>query len=157
MFQQQNQTAMQQTPFPEDAWANTVLCDLKRVVREYATAATESSCPEVRKMFTSLTNSTLQMQGELFNAMQQANMYAEPSPALRQDIQKNIASFQQKQQQTQQFLHQRMSGQAAQPPMQPQAQSQQPYMQPQMHSPQQYVQPQIPQPLQDHQRQHFYS
>ncbi|MGN7457636.1 spore coat protein [Paenibacillus pasadenensis] len=117
---QQNQ--MQQPKLPDADWAYTVLADLKRVVREYATAATESTCPEIRKLFTDLTNSTLQMQGELYNAMQAANMYDTSSPALRQDIQKQLQTYQQTQQQTQQFIQQRMAGQAA--PFMQQAQQQ---------------------------------
>ena len=88
--QQQPKNNSMLTPLPDADWAYTVLADLKRCVREYGTAATESSCPDVRKMFTSLMSSTLQMQGELYTAMQQAKMYDTSSPVLRQEIQKQI-------------------------------------------------------------------
>ncbi|WP_245850784.1 spore coat protein [Paenibacillus herberti] len=104
------QNGMQLPKLPDADWAYTVLSDLKRVVREYATAATESTCPDVRKMFTDLTNSSLQMQGDLYNAMQSANMYDTSSPVLRQEIQKQIQTYTQTQQQTQQFIGQRLSG-----------------------------------------------
>ncbi|KAF9128091.1 hypothetical protein BGX30_014478 [Mortierella sp. GBA39] len=68
----------------------TILADLKRTVREYTTATTESSCPTVRQLFTQLTNDTLRMQGELYNLMKQLNMYSTSSKALRQDVDKSI-------------------------------------------------------------------
>ncbi|MCM3746815.1 spore coat protein [Paenibacillus pasadenensis] len=104
------QNGMQLPKLPDADWAYTVLSDLKRVVREYATAATESTCPDVRSMFTDLMNSSLKMQGDLYNAMQSANMYDTSSPVLRQEIQKQIGTYTQTQQQTQQFIQQRMSG-----------------------------------------------
>ncbi|MGO4371530.1 spore coat protein [Paenibacillus sp. 2TAB19] len=109
MYQQQNQ------PFLSDEdMAYTVLSDLKRVVREYATAATEASCPDIRDLFTKLLNSTLTMQGQVFQAMQQANMYNTASPALRQELDKQMKEYQQTKQKTQQFLQQKMSGQTTQ-------------------------------------------
>ncbi|CAM3408188.1 spore coat protein [Paenibacillus lupini] len=122
----------QQHHLPDEDLAYTVLSDLKRVVREYATAATESSCPEVRQMFTQLLNSTLKLQGNLFTTMQSANMYNTASPALRQEIDKQTKEYQQTQQKTSQYLQQRMG--AAQPSFpqygqfqQPQQQSHQPF------------------------------
>jgi spore coat protein F len=109
MYQQQNQ------PFLSDEdMAYTVLSDLKRVVREYATAATEASCPDIRELFTKLLNSTLTMQGQVFQAMQQANMYNTASPALRQELDKQMKEYQQTKQKTQQFLQQKLSGQTSQ-------------------------------------------
>ena len=110
MYQQQQQMNAQ-TKLPDQDWAYIVLADLKRVVREYATAATESVCPAVRKLFTDLLNSSLQMQGELFQVMQQNNMYNTSSPALRQEVQKQINSYQQSSQKTQDFIHQALVGQ----------------------------------------------
>ncbi|MDG0790407.1 spore coat protein [Cohnella ginsengisoli] len=91
---------------PDEDLAYTVLADLKRVTREYATAATESVCPTVRQQFTQLLNVTLQMQGELFNAMQSANMYNASSPTLKQEIDKNLKTYQDTQTKTQQFVQQ---------------------------------------------------
>lgn len=90
----------------EEDLAGTVLGDLKRVVREYATAATESTCPTVRQMFTDLTNKTLTMQGELFTAMQQCNMYNTSSPAPQKEVTKQLNSYKSTQQQTQTWLQQ---------------------------------------------------
>lgn len=96
----------QQAQLQDEDWAYTVLSDLKRVSREYATAATESVCPQVRQLFTQLLNKTLQMQGDLFNAMKQAQMYNTSSSALRQEIDKQLKEYQQTQQQTNQFVQQ---------------------------------------------------
>ncbi|RUS45507.1 spore coat protein [Cohnella sp. AR92] len=101
---------------PDEDLAYTVLSDLKRVTREYATAATESVCPTVRQHFTQLLNTTLIMQGELYNAMSQQNMYNTASPALRQEIDKQLKEYQQTQQKTNQFVQQRRS--ASQPSQQ---------------------------------------
>ena len=89
----------------EDA-LSIVLSDLKRVVREYATAATESSCPNVRQMFTQLLNSTLTMQGQLYMAMSNNNMYEQPAVAPIQEIQKQVQSYTQTATQTENWLNQ---------------------------------------------------
>ena len=95
-----------QSMLSQEDMASTVLSDLKRVTREYATAATESSCPSIRSLFTNLLNSTLKMQGDLYQTMQQANMYSAASPALRQEIDKQLKQNQQIKQKTEQFLQQ---------------------------------------------------
>ncbi|MFC6331683.1 spore coat protein [Paenibacillus septentrionalis] len=100
--------ANNQLQLTEDDLVGVVLSDLKRVVREYATAATESSCPETRQMFTNLLNSTLMMQGQLFTAMSQANMYEAPSTAPKKELDKQIQSYTQMAQQTQSWLQQGM-------------------------------------------------
>lgn len=99
-----------QSILPDEDLASTIISDLKRVVREYATAATESTCPEIRKMFTDLLNSTLTMQGQLFTVMQQNNMYNASSPALRQEIDKQGKQYDQTLQKTNQFVQQKLSG-----------------------------------------------
>ncbi|MGZ9583444.1 spore coat protein [Paenibacillus marinisediminis] len=86
----------------------TILADLKRTVREYVTAATEANCPVVRQMFTDLTNSTLRMQGDLYNLMQKQNMYSLSSPALRQSVEQAYQQNQQMQQKSQQFVQQKL-------------------------------------------------
>lgn len=111
MYQQQQQNQQHQPILTEEDLVSTVLADLKRIVREYATAATESTCPDIRQMFTKLMNSTLTLQGQLFEAMKQQNMYNTSSPALRQDLDKQAKSYQQTQQKTQQFLQQKLGQQ----------------------------------------------
>lgn len=96
---------------PDEDLLNTILCDLKRTVREYATAATESACPAVRRVFNDLTMKTLQIQGDLYTHMSQLNMYPAPSKALRQDVDKQLQSAQQMQQKVGQFVQQK-TGQA---------------------------------------------
>lgn len=97
---------------PDEDLMNTILCDLKRTVREYATAATESACPAVRRVFNDLTMDTLRLQGELYTKMSQLNMYPAPAKALRQDVDKQLQTAQQMQQQTGQFVQQK-TGQTA--------------------------------------------
>ncbi|WP_169086898.1 spore coat protein [Paenibacillus sp. PL91] len=110
MYQQQQQ----QSILTEEDLAGTILSDLKRVVREYATAATESTCPDIRQLFTKLTDSTLALQGQLFQAMKQANMYNTSSPALRQELDKQMKQYQQTKQKTAQFLQQTLGQQQSQ-------------------------------------------
>ncbi|MDT3425047.1 spore coat protein CotF [Paenibacillus forsythiae] len=90
---------------------NIILADLKRTVREYTTAATESACPSVRRTFNDLTGDTLRLQGELFTQMSQLNMYKTPSKALRQELDKQIQNAHQTQQKSQQFIQQKLGGQ----------------------------------------------
>jgi spore coat protein CotF len=97
------------TTLPEEDMATTILCDLKRVTREYATAATESVCPQIRSMFTDLANKTLTMQGQMYTAMKQANLYNASSPVLKQEIDKQLKQYKQTQQKTTQYLQQNAS------------------------------------------------
>ncbi|WP_150275191.1 spore coat protein [Paenibacillus tepidiphilus] len=92
---------------------NTVLADLKRTVREYSTAATESNCPVVRQTFNELTMDTLRLQGDLYTQMSQLNMYTAPGKALRQDIDKQLQTAQQTQTKCQQFVQQKTGGAGA--------------------------------------------
>lgn len=84
---------------PEEDLLNVILADLKRTVREYTTATTESACPSVRQMFTQLTDSTLQLQGQLFQLLSSQNMYTAPSKATRTEVDKKLQEAQQTQQQ----------------------------------------------------------
>jgi len=122
MQQQQQQQQQQSGSFmPEKDLLYTILCELKRSVREYTTATTESNCPAVRQMFTELTTSSLTMQGRLYTLMKQQNMYNTASPALRQEIDKQLKQYSQDGQKTSQFVQQKMSaskqGYAQQAPM----------------------------------------
>lgn len=89
----------------------TILADLKRTSREYTTGVTEAACPVVRQMFTDLTHSTLTLQGQLFTIMEQNNMYSVASPALRQEVNKQLKDNQQLQMKCNQFVQQKL-GQA---------------------------------------------
>ncbi|MDO7907397.1 spore coat protein [Paenibacillus sp. JX-17] len=92
---------------PEEDLLYTILADLKRTVREYTTATTESSCPAVRKLFTDLTGDTLRLQGELYQLMQQNGQYSTASKALRQELDKQLQSAQQTQQKVRSFVQQK--------------------------------------------------
>ncbi|MDY8023181.1 spore coat protein [Paenibacillus polymyxa] len=104
MYSQNNMSFM-----PEEDLLYTILADMKRTVREYTTATTESNCPSVRQMFTDLTNDTLRLQGDLYHLMSQNNMYATPTKALRIDLDKQIQEARKTQHECQQFIQQKSS------------------------------------------------
>ncbi|WP_219838572.1 spore coat protein [Paenibacillus sp. R14(2021)] len=113
MYQQQGQAqAHAHALLSDEDLASSVLSDLKRVVGEYATAATESSSQQVRQLFTNLLNSTLQMQGQFFQVMEQNQLYTAASPVLRQEIDKQLKQNQQMEQKTVQLLQQLGLGQS---------------------------------------------
>lgn len=109
-FQPQQQPA--QSLLPEKDWLFTILCDLKRASREYTTAVTECNTPSLRQVFTDLLNSTLSLQGQLYQLMSQNNMYNAPSQAGSQEIQKQIQSSQQSGQEAFQFAQQKIAQQS---------------------------------------------
>jgi spore coat protein CotF len=80
----------QQMKLQEQDLANILLCELKRVAREYATATLEASNPQIRQMFHYLLNQTLQDQAQLFQDIQQMNQYGDIPTAQRQDVQKEL-------------------------------------------------------------------
>ncbi|GAC42687.1 spore coat protein [Paenibacillus popilliae] len=96
---------------PEKDLLHTILNDLKRTSREYATGVTEAACPTVRQMFTNLTNSTMLMQGQLFNLMQQQHMYSVASPALRDEVNKQLHDHEQAMHKANQFVQQKLQAQ----------------------------------------------
>lgn len=100
-----------QAPLPEKDMLYTILCELKRTCREYTTAAMEANCMEVRQMFTSLLDSTLQMQGMVYQQMSRQNMYGTSYVALRQEIEKQIRHHQQDEQKTNEFLNNTLNNQ----------------------------------------------
>lgn len=96
---------------PEKDLVYSILANEKRVSTEYTMATMESNCPIVRQMFTELLNNTLQIQGELYQFMSDQGWYNASSPALQQEVQKQITQYTKFQQELQQFLqqHQNMS------------------------------------------------
>ncbi|MFD2671526.1 spore coat protein [Marinicrinis sediminis] len=105
---------------PDSDALYTILADLKRVCREYTTAATESNCQVVRQMFQDLLQDGLHMQGELYQFMNQQQMYNTSSPVLRQELDKQVKQYMQTQQQTEQWIQQHASSiQSATSYMQP--------------------------------------
>ena len=100
---------------PEKDLVFQILVETKRVAGEYTTAVTEANCQNVRQMFSSLLNDTLQIQGDIYQLMSQQGWYQTPSPAMRHEIMTQIQHHQQEQQQTNQFVSLRVSGSAANP------------------------------------------
>jgi len=85
-----------------------ILADLKRTVREYTTATTESNCETVRSTFQDLTLDTLKLQGELYQFMAQYGMYDTSSPTVHPEIQSQLTTCTDTQQKTNQLLTQNM-------------------------------------------------
>ncbi|SEK84020.1 phosphoenolpyruvate-dependent sugar phosphotransferase system, EIIA 1 [Paenibacillus sp. cl141a] len=98
---------------PEEDLLSPILGELKRAVREYTTAATEATCPDVRQMFTHLTTDTLSLQGEFFNMMKQQNMYTAGTHALKYDVDKQHKQAQQSVQKTRETINQKTSSMGA--------------------------------------------
>lgn len=110
----QNQQASQQNAFMEDKdLLYTILCDLKRTAGEYTTAATEASCPNVRQQFTQLLNSTLSLQGKLYQFMNSMNLYKQPAPAIRAEMEQQRQQKAQNWQQIDAFLQQKLASASA--------------------------------------------
>lgn len=84
----------------------TILAELKRTAREYATAVTESNCPTVRQTFENLLQDTLNIQEQVYQIMSNEGWYSAPSQALSQNISNQVTEYQQKQQQTSQLVEQ---------------------------------------------------
>ena len=100
----------QQTPILADEdLLYTILADLKRTSREYTTATTESNCPIVRQHFLTLTQSSLDLQGKLYQFMSQQGMYSTSSPTLASDINKQITEYGQTQIKTNQLVQQNLA------------------------------------------------
>lgn len=101
----------QTRPMQDKDLLNSILTFEKHMANEYAIAVTESNCQVVRQMFTSLLDDTLQTQNDVFQAMSQQGWYQAPSKALKQDVDKQIQTYHQTQQQLQQLVEQhRTSG-----------------------------------------------
>lgn len=94
---------------PQNDLLKSILADLRRTVREYTTATTESSCPAVRQLFTELTNSTLRLQGTLYELMKHQGIYTAPAPAPRQLLDKKLQEAEKTQQELRQFTDRRAS------------------------------------------------
>lgn len=103
-----NQTDIHEL-LPQNDLLKSILADLRRTVREYTTATTESSCPAIRQMFTELTNSTLRLQGTLYELMKHQGIYSAPASAPRQLLDKKLQDAEKTQQELRQFTERRTS------------------------------------------------
>lgn len=98
------------TFLPEEDLLNTILNELKRTVREYTTATTESSCPSVRRMFEELTADTLKMQGEMYHLIEQQKQYPSAVPhAMKSDVEKQLRQMQNSAAKTRDFISQKVA------------------------------------------------
>ncbi|MFC7681145.1 spore coat protein [Paenibacillus sp. GCM10028914] len=95
---------------PEEDLLNTILNELKRSVKEYTTATTESACQSVRTMFSNLTADTLKMQGDMYQLIEQQKQYPAPVPhAMKSEVDKQLQEVQKTSQQTRQLIQQKTS------------------------------------------------
>ncbi len=101
-------TAGQSSVLQDQDFANFILSELKRSAREYTTAALEASNPTLRRTFESQLQQTLHMQEQLFQVMQQQNMYGGVTAAPQQDIHKEIQNHAQKANKLQTLMEQSM-------------------------------------------------
>lgn len=96
----------QSLPMQDKDLLNSILTFEKHIANEYAIAVTESNCQVVRQMFTSLLDDTLQTQNDVFHAMSQQGWYQSPSKALKQELDKDMQTYRQTQQQLSQLIQQ---------------------------------------------------
>ncbi|MEF2966918.1 spore coat protein [Paenibacillus sp. M1] len=104
---------------PQDELFKIILADLRRIVREYATATTESSCPAIRRTFAELTDSTLRMQGDLYMLLEQNRIYSAPAGASRQELNKHLQEAEKTHQKVHQIMQQHSARQSPNPSQNP--------------------------------------
>lgn len=92
---QQAYNQHQHVPLQDGDLANSVLCELKRVAREYATACLEASNTDIRQLFEQLLHQTLHDQEHLYQTLSQLNLYGQPSSAPQQGLMKETQHHQQ--------------------------------------------------------------
>lgn len=92
---QQGYNQHQHVPLQDGDLANVVLCELKRVAREYATACLEASNLDIRQLFEQLLHQTLRDQEHLYQIMGQLNLYGQPASAPQNELQKEVHNHQQ--------------------------------------------------------------
>lgn len=140
MYQQNQMNAQpamgQHAHLQEKDWGNLVLSELKRIAREYMTAALEASHPAIRQTFAALGQKTLQDQAELYALLQQMNGYGNVKNASQQELAQELQQQAQKIEQLRGFVRQSVqqdafnAGAYQQPAMQapyaPQGYAQQP-------------------------------
>jgi spore coat protein CotF len=94
--QQPGMQGWQQGSLSEQDYGHFVLNELKRVTREYVTAALESANPQIRQTFQSLAQKSLDDQARLFQVLQQAHGYGDIPLAQQQDVQRELQQMSQK-------------------------------------------------------------
>lgn len=99
----------QQSVLQDKDLVYSILADHKRTAREYTTAVTEASCPEVRQMFQRLLEDTLNVQGQTYQMMSQQGWYNTSSSVQGQEITKQITQYQQTLQQTSNLIQQNIN------------------------------------------------
>jgi hypothetical protein len=107
---QQNQQANEQA-LQEQDWGKLLLGELKRVAREYTTAALEASHSSLCQTFQSLAQKTMQDQARLFSVLSQMNNgYSSIPMAHPQEIQQELQQRSQKAEQLQSLVQQCVQG-----------------------------------------------
>ena len=110
MTQQGFNQQHQHVPLQDADLSNTVLNELKRVAREYATACLEASNPDIRQLFEQLLHQTMRDQEHLYQTINQLNMYGQPSSADQNELLKEVQNHQQQLGNLQGFMQQWQQG-----------------------------------------------
>ncbi|TVY09375.1 spore coat protein [Paenibacillus cremeus] len=107
---QQSGQSQQHYHLQEQDAGNLVLNELKRVAREYTTAALEATHPAIRQTFATVTQHTLQDQAELFNVLSQMQGYGQIKMATQQEVQQELQQQLRKAEQLQNLVQQAVQG-----------------------------------------------
>jgi spore coat protein CotF len=109
-FGGQQQSQGQHVHLQDQDLANLVLSELKRIAREYTTAALEANNPQIRQVFQNLLGKTLQDQDVLYREIQRMSGYGEIPTAQQQDVHKELQKQSQTANQLYSFVQQHLSG-----------------------------------------------
>ncbi|MCD1260773.1 spore coat protein [Paenibacillus athensensis] len=107
--QQSQQGQGQQVYLQEQDLGNFILSELKRTAREYATATLEAANPQIRQLFQSLLQQTLNAQAQVFQELQKLNGYNDIQPAQQQQLQQEVQKQSQTAAQLQSFVQMNLS------------------------------------------------
>lgn len=119
MMSTQQQPMANRVQLSDSDLANVVLSELKRVAREYTTAALEASDPQIRQLFERALQQTLQDQEKLYKVMGALNLYGQPVKASRQDLQSELQSNAQTSQKLRSWMEQSLQSAGASQPQGP--------------------------------------
>lgn len=79
--------------FSDKDFSVTILCELKRMAKEYTTASVEATQPSTRQLFERLLKQTLAMEEELHSLMERFGMNDYPFHANREELLERVQHF----------------------------------------------------------------
>ncbi|WP_325176689.1 spore coat protein [Paenibacillus alkalitolerans] len=98
---------------PDQALADNILCELKRVAVEYSASAAEACTTELRRLFERLSGDTLRAHEQLAEAMRQSRLHEAAYPAPPHEVQREAQRSQETIRSVRQFMRDRSNGGAA--------------------------------------------